>query len=246
MSEQRFELRLLGPFEACSPAGCSPVRGWQSRRAGRRGVYLLLAVLASEHGSTFRRDELIAAVWPESDYVAGESSFYAALRAVRRRLAATWDAGREWIESEGHLYRLRTDNELVVDLDAFRDLSIRARRRRERDDRIETWSRIHSLYRGEFLADAPTTEPWIEVSRHRYQEIAITAALRLSRTRIRERLFTEAEDLISVMLTRHPEDERIRALLLECYRASGRLGAERRATKRMEIIDAALPDSHIR
>ncbi len=200
-------LRLVtfGRFTASAPGGCDPIGGWRDRHAGRRGIYLLLARLALDGGRWLSRERLVDAIWPESDYSAALSSFYAALRSLRQRVRAAWPASADWVECEDGNYRLRTDDELEIDAAEFRDLVRQLSARR--DLRATEASRAAwDLYGGPFLEDAHTAEPWIFAARHGFEERAIVSALALAEQSARVRAFGEGAKILWSALSWRPDD----------------------------------------
>lgn len=218
-------LRLVtfGRFTACGPAGCDPIGGWRDRHAGRRGTYLLLARLALDSGRWLSRERLVDATWPESDYGAALSSFYAALRSLRRRLRVAWPASADWVECEDGNYRLRTDDELQIGAAEFLDLVRRAEQLSARRDlrATESWRAALDLYGGPFLEDAHTAEPWIFAARHGFEERAIMSALALAEQSARDRAFVEGAEILWSALSWRPDDERLRGALRSVYAARG-------------------------
>lgn len=218
-------LRLVtfGRFTVCGPAGCDPIGGWRDRHAGRRGTYLLLARLALDGGRWLSRERLVDAIWPESDYGAALSSFYAALRSLRERLSLVWPALADWVECEDGNYRLRTDDQLQIDSTMFRDLVRRADQLSARRDprAAAAWRAAWDLYGGAFLEDAHAAEPWIFAARHGFEERAIVSALALAEQAALDRAFVEGAEILWTALSWRPDDERLRGALRSVYAARG-------------------------
>lgn len=164
-----------------------------------------------------------SAIWPESEYESALSSFYAALRLLRRRLRSVWPAPTDWVECEDGNYRLRTDDELQIDATVFRDLVTRAEQLSTRQDprAREAWSGAWDLYRGPFLEDAHAAEPWIYAARHAFEERAIVIALALAEQYSQDRAFAEGAGVLWSALSWRPDDERLRRALQRLYAARG-------------------------
>lgn len=218
-----LKLMTFGRFTVCGPAGCDPIGGWRDRHAGRRGVYLLLARLALDGGRWLSRERLVDAIWPESDYGAALSSFYAALRSLRQRLHAAWPTSADWVECEDGNYRLRTADQLQIDATAFRDLVRRADQLSARRDprATETWRAAWELYRGPFLEDAHAAEPWIYAARHAFEERAIVTALAVAEQCALDTMFADGAEVLWSALSWRPDDERLRRALERMYTARG-------------------------
>lgn len=237
-------LRLVtfGRFTACGPAGCDPIGGWRDRHAGRRGIYLLLARLALDGGRWLSRERLVDAIWPESDYGAALSSFYAALRSLRQRLRGVWPASSDWVEYEDGNYRLRTDDELEIDAAVFRGLVRRADQlSARRDPRAgETWRAAWELYSGPFLEDAHAAEPWIYAARHAFEERAIVTALAVAEQHAQDKAFADGADVIWSALSWRPDDQRLRGALQRLYAARGSPSLVEQLRSELREIDALL------
>src|SRR4030095_10330200 len=63
----RLQVRLLGPFEACTGTGAGP-------RLPTRKAAALLAVLAARPGERHGREQLATLLWPESGEAQGRGS----------------------------------------------------------------------------------------------------------------------------------------------------------------------------
>lgn len=234
-----LQLRMFGRFTACGPLGCQPIGAWRDRHAGRRGIYLLLARLGLEHGHWLTRERLIDSAWPEADYAAAESSFYAALRALRARLEEVWPSDTPWITCEAGSYRLRPEANLEVDALMMRAWS-RHTVLQSPELAADRWERIWHLYRGPFLEDAPAAEPWVYAARHAFEELAITSALALADDPWRVGGPGAAVEILWAALTSRPDDERLRAKLEELYMARGIGSLVDRLRSEFRNIDARL------
>src|SRR2546430_10530294 len=126
----------------------------------------LLAELAVRPGVLRPRDELIAALWPESDESRGRDSLRHALMDLRRAL------GPESVRAEGDTLSLAED----VDVDVARFERLAA------SENMEDLQRAIELYRGDLATELEGTEH--EDDRSRLRGTLASAAARLATKRL--------------------------------------------------------------
>src|SRR5262245_3117997 len=99
-----LSLRLLGSPQVA--------RNGVSVELATRKVLALLAYLAvTDHAHS--RDALAALLWPEAEQGHARGSLRHALARLRESL------GEQWLESQGELVRVRSDDSLTVDVRQF-------------------------------------------------------------------------------------------------------------------------------
>ena len=117
MNDAAVHVRLLGGFAVSVNGLPIPEDKWKSRRARS-----LVKLLALAPGHRLHRDQVIEALWPESDFSAAANNFHQTLYAARRILAA---AGSVCLSLKDGLLSL--DDEISVDVEQFEAAAARAK-----------------------------------------------------------------------------------------------------------------------
>lgn len=157
-SPPSFVVRLLGGFAVVIGGEPVPARAWESRKA-----QALVKLLALAPGQRLARDEIIEALWPESDAATGERNFHQALYSARRAL----DPRREGLLSlRRQVLSLRPHDPPVIDLVAFQEAADDARRSRT----VTAYREALARYTGELLPD-DRYEDWASAPREAAREL---------------------------------------------------------------------------
>jgi DNA-binding SARP family transcriptional activator len=181
----------------------------------------LLAVLAVRPGVPRRREELIAALWPDSDESRGRDSLRHALMDLRRAL------GADTVRAEGDTLSLAEDVE--VDVARFERLAA--------SERMEDLQHAIELYRGDLAADLEGAEH--EDDRSRLRGTLASAAARLATKRLASENATGAAAALRHALQVDPYREDLHRLLLRALGAAGDLAA---AAAHYKTLTALLHD----
>ena len=181
----------------------------------------LLAELAVRPGVRRRRDELIAALWPESDESRGRDSLRHALMDLRRAL------GADTVRADGDALSLAEDVE--VDVAQFERLAT--------SERMDDLQRAIELYRGDLAADLEG--PDHENDRSRLRGTLASAAARLAEKRLASLDATGAAAALRHALKIDPYREDLHRLLLRALGAAGDLAA---AAAHYKTLSALLHD----
>lgn len=144
--------RVLGPLEVA--VGGAPIN-----LGGTKPRQLLATLLIKSHTVVSTR-LLTETLWPEHPPASAVANIRTYVSALRGKLPAAVDGPRFDVRPTG--YRIRvSDDEL--DLMAYESLVAHAREHREagrEDDALEAYRRSRELWRGEILADLPTSSAW--------------------------------------------------------------------------------------
>src|SRR3989442_6286817 len=167
----------------------------------------LLAELAVRAGIPRRRDELIAALWPESNESRGRDSLRHTLMDLRRAL------GADTVRTEGDALALAGD----VDGDVARFERLAA------SERSEDLQRAIELKRGDLAADLEGTEH--ENDRSRLRGILACAAAQFAEKRLSADAATGAAAALRRAPQVAPSREAPHRLLLRALGAAGALAA---------------------
>ena len=110
-----LEISLLGRFEAKVDGEPILLNRWP-----RRSSKALLQMLAAKRGHTMRRADVLAALWPESNYVEGRPKIYSAVSTLREVVHQKGTGARFIVGGDG-LISLNPAS-VICDVDAFEAL----------------------------------------------------------------------------------------------------------------------------
>jgi DNA-binding SARP family transcriptional activator len=200
-----LEVSMLGPMVV--RAGDQPVAAWRTAKARDLVAYL---VLSGDRPVT--RDQLVEALWPETDLEGGQALLHTTLYYLRRALKP---AGDGLVTFAGGAYRLDRER-LVLDQDRFARLAAAPG-----DE--HAWREAAALYRGELLEGLDY--PWVEAPRARaraaYLEVVRSLAARLQ-DGVRP---GEAVEWLQRLIQVDPLAEEGHVNLMACYAAIGNRNA---------------------
>lgn len=186
-----MELRLLGPVEVNGEDGrdLEPLRAQPKR-------FALLAYLALPRPGTFyRRDTLLALLWPDLDQSRARSALRKILYYLRRTLrnGVVVTRGNEEIGLD--------PQKVWCDVAAFEEAV-------ERGD-LEAALRLYrgDLLEGFFLSNGPEFEEWLEAERTRLKRQAVTAAWTLAESKAQGGERDEATRYARRAVALAPDDE---------------------------------------
>lgn len=141
---------------------------WNSRGP----ALTLLKVLLCSPGRRASKDALIEAIWPgdKGESINADRALQAAASVLRSVLQTT--KGESLLitttGSDGSSYRLATEPELWVDVDAFEACLQRAIKAKNTDDALIAWEAAYQLAQGVFLSNDLFSE-WSQVRRRRLE-----------------------------------------------------------------------------
>lgn len=166
-------VRLLGPFELV--IGGRRVTHWPGQQS-----QLLMQFLAA-HRRRVRREELIAAVWPDADEDSGRHRLHQAVYELRSILRVA-EPSHQPVVCTGGGYELAADLPVWVDVEEFDDLAGAATRglgAGRAEEAIESGRRALRLYRGDFLQQV-TEADWATVERNRLRSVFVQLSVNLA------------------------------------------------------------------
>lgn len=195
---------VLGPVVV--QAGGQPVAGWRTLKARDLLAYL---VLAGDRPVT--KDQIIEALWPETDVEAGQALLHTTLYYLRRAIKA---AGESLITFAGGAYRLDQKG-LDVDLHKFERLAASGSE--------EDLQAAVALYRGDLLEGLDY--PWADGPRTRLRTTCMDLLRNLADRRRQAGRPAEAVPWLQRLVQAEPLAEAGHVGLMECYAALGNRSA---------------------
>ncbi|HYF78541.1 MAG TPA: BTAD domain-containing putative transcriptional regulator [Symbiobacteriaceae bacterium] len=199
-----LRLQLLGPVQVA--VGGEVVQGWRTVKARDLIAYL---ALAGDRPAT--RDQLMEALWPDTDLESAHALLHTTIYYLRRALRPV---GEGLITFAGGAYRL--DRERVsTDLDRFWKLTAAGGE--------TAWREAVDLYRGDLLEGIDYQ--WAEAPRVRVRTACLDALRNLSAHLRATGRPAEAVESLQRLITLDPLAEEGHLGLMECYAALGNRNA---------------------
>ena len=167
---QDVHIRLLGGFAVSVAGAIVPEGQWHSRRARS-----LVKLLALAQGHRLHRDQVIEALWPDSDLSAAANNFHQTLYNARRILETA--GGFSLSLEEGFLSLSGSDRQdLSVDVDQFEAAAAHAEGLQD----PQAYQDALDLYSGDLLPDDPYEE-WALPRREALRQVYLNLLVDLSR-----------------------------------------------------------------
>lgn len=196
---------------------------WESEKSKELLLLLLL------QGRPLRRDEVVAALWPEAGGSRASSAFHSTLHRVRRALYA------ECVVEAGGAYALNSGGSFPCDVREFERLTEAARRMAEDDPAyVNTLRAAIDLYRGPF---APNVESeWADTRRLRLEEQFLEVAAKLGDSLLRMGDQVGAVQVCQTLLEHDPYNEAACYKLMKAYALCGDAEAALHAYRRYSEV----------
>jgi ATP/maltotriose-dependent transcriptional regulator MalT/two-component SAPR family response regulator len=181
---------------------------WESEKS-KELFFLLLT-----HERPLRRDEIVAALWPEAGGSRASSAFHSTLYRVRRALYA------ECVVESGGAYALNPRSSFLYDVREFERLSETARAMAEDDPSyVDALRAAIDLYRGPFV---PNLEgEWSDACRLRLEERFLEVAAKLADRLLQQGDHAGAAQACQRLLEYDPYNEAACYKLMKAHAASG-------------------------
>jgi predicted ATPase/DNA-binding SARP family transcriptional activator len=226
--QRRPELRieLLGGFRVAAGDKVLDDSAWRLRKA--RTLVKLLS-LAADH--SLHREQVIEALWPESELPGASNNLRQTLYAARRALDSCGEDGAARLELSRDVLTLASDR-LRIDVEEFEAAASAA----ETAASLESYRRAHELYRGELLPE-DRFEEWAAPRRQALRERHLTLLVELAR-----RCADAGDDVSAIAalqeaLVEEPLHERAHRELMRIYARTGR---RQRALSQFHLLREAL------
>ncbi|WP_418959688.1 BTAD domain-containing putative transcriptional regulator [Streptomyces tritici] len=231
-----LSLRCFGRYEA---ALAGRPLDFSRTRPRVRALARLLSVHA---GRPVHREELMAALWPESPARTAGRGLQVAVSALRTVLEPGPDRGRsQLLVRSGEAYMLVLDPGSSCDVRAFEAAvgeGLRAAAHGDAERAAGPLGRALRLYTGELLPEDGPAE-WVVPVRDRYRNQAVRAAHTLAEVELGRDRAEAAVAAATHALSLDPFQDAVWRLLIAAHRQAGDPVAARRAERRhAQMLDA--------
>ena len=236
------ELFALGPMEVSVGRRRVLDFEWQSEKSREMFLFLL------RHGEAARKEEIVAALWPDLPREKCNSSFHSTLYRLRRALytqCVTEQAGRYGLNPRGRFW---------CDALEFEGRIQKAERTQRRSTRwADSLRQALELYRGPFGIDFYSD--WLEADRRRLEDMYLRSLASLAEHERARNNLLEAVSLYEKAVGLDQLNESLWYCLIDTYREAGEVEAATRCYRRYtetmrdqlgEGPTAALTDLHNR
>jgi DNA-binding SARP family transcriptional activator len=194
-------------------------------RSSRGPAMKLLKVLLCRANRRATREELIEAIWHDSEHINTVHSLDSAASVLRRHILRTHEGESLLLtmrESGGTSFKLPVQRRLWVDADAFLSLAAKAvRAESQGQDPLPLLEAAHALARGEFLEDDVYSE-WAQGRRLTINGARHRVLYKLAELYLKEQRVSQAEELLFAFLEEKPTDEDVLCRLMILLAERGR------------------------
>ncbi len=206
-----LSLALLGPFQA--RFADEPVARLKSSKA-----QALLILFAVEADRVYRRESLMAMLWPDLPLKSAQQSLRQAIYMLRKQVEEV-ETAEPLLLADRHRIQLNSAFPLQLDITRFKTLA--------RQQEPGSWQQAADLYRGDFVADffLPDSEPfeeWTAAKRAELRETALETLHRLASYYLQEGDFAGAEKVARQQLEIDNLREGAHRQLMEALARDGR------------------------
>jgi DNA-binding SARP family transcriptional activator/ActR/RegA family two-component response regulator len=202
-----FRIELFGPLRVYVDR-----RAVIDERFARRKVKALLAFLWLRRGDCLSREELVEALWPESDPQLARGRLKQTVLVLRTIVEAPRSPGADWryIQEKGGAYCFNVDADAGSDVEDFeRELGL-AREVRERGDAdaaLRAYRRAFALRRSEFLPEF-RSEEWAVTEATRLDDLYLQSLEEASEVYAAGGQYARAVELLCQVIREDPLRER--------------------------------------
>lgn len=215
------ELFVLGPMEVFVGGRRVLDFEWQSDKSKEMFLFLL------RHGEPARKEEILAALWPDLPRDKCNSSFHSTLYRLRRAVYTQCV-----IEQTGR-YVLNPRGRFWCDAVEFESLVRKAEQAQQGSTRsARSLRRAIDLYRGSLGIDFYSD--WLEAGRRYFEDMYIRSLARLARYECQRNSYLEAVSLYDKAIGLDSLNESLWYQLIETYRDAGQLEMAARCYRRYE------------
>jgi predicted ATPase/DNA-binding SARP family transcriptional activator/DNA-binding CsgD family transcriptional regulator len=207
---EAVRIRLLGGFQVSVGARTIEEGAWRLRKAA--SLVKLLA-LAPEH--RLHREQAMDLLWPDLGKKAASNNLRQALHAARGILNPT--AGSRYLASEDESLVLCPEGNLWVDVDAFEEAAVSARRSRD----PATYRAALDLYGGDLLPE-DRYEEWAEGRREELRQLYLGLLIELAGLHEERDEPGLAIETLRKAMAKEPTLEEAHVALMRLHALSGR------------------------
>jgi DNA-binding SARP family transcriptional activator len=185
----------------------------------------LLKVLLCRANRRASREELVTAIWHNSEEINAVHALDSAASALRRHILRTHSGESLLLTVRGSdetSFKLPTQHHLWVDADAFLSLASKAARAESQgQDPLPFLEEAHALAKGEFLEDDLSSQ-WTRGRRQTVNGARHRVLYKLVELYLKEQRVSQAEDLLFAFLGEKPTDEDVLCHLMVLLGERGR------------------------
>lgn len=208
-----LEVQALGPLQV--------FRDGEPFDESARSRELLLFLLCHPSGRT--KEQIGAALWPDSEPAKLRNNFHVTMHRLRKMLGAA-----EWIVVDGDTYALDRSRGVQFDVEVFEREATAAIRSRD----LKRLTAAVALYRGDFLEHATTGEWHMEI-RDRLRDLYARALESLGRAEGAAGNYEAAAEAYQKLVALDDLDEESARKLIDALVRAGDVVAARRAWRRL-------------
>jgi len=213
------ELFALGPMEVFVGGRQVLNFEWQSGKSKEMFLFLL------RHGEPTRKEEVLAALWPDLPRDKCNSSFHSTLYRLRRALYT------ECVIEQTGRYTLNPSGRFWCDAEQFQSL---VRKTEQTPPSSTRWAsslrQALDLYRGPFGDDFYSE--WLEADRRRLEDMHLRCLVRLAQYERQRKTYLEAISLYEKAVGLDPLNESLWYQLIDTYTEAGQPEAAMRCYRR--------------
>src|SRR5215218_2432227 len=227
---ETLRLWLLGGFRVSVGSQSIGDDQWHLRKAQS-----LLKLLALAEGHRLHREQAMELLWPDLHPEAALNNLHYALRVARRTLeppALASSAPSRYLRLRSEQLTLCPDSPLWVDVEAFEEAAVTARRAME----PAAFRAAIDLYSGELLPQ-DRYEGWVEQRRTQLKELYLTLLLGVGELYEERKEFGLGIEALSRVVAEEPSQEGAHVGIMRLYALSGR---RREALRHYERLREAL------
>ena len=206
-----LRIQLLGGFRVSAGGRTTDRHAWRLRAAA--GIVKLLALAPSHR---LHREQIIDALWPDSDPEAASGSLRFALHTARRLLAGESAGAPVWLVREGELLALAPASQVWVDVHAFEAAIDEAWPTEDAGPYLVA----AALYTGELLPEDPYDD-WVADRRTALHNSYVTLLTRLADLHERDGDLPRAIAVSERLVASEPLNEEAQHALLRRYALAG-------------------------
>lgn len=211
-----LEVCLLGRFEVKVDGEPILINRWP-----RRSSKALLQMLAAKRGHTMRRADVLAALWPESDYIEGRPKIYSAVSTLREVVRQKGTGARFIIGGDG-LISLNPAS-VICDVDAFEALVKEVLSEGTGSARaLEAADEILDIYQGEMIVAAQDSSGMMVRRAEELRQEYVDALSKAAQIALDESSLSAAALFAKCAVREVPTREDAAIVLLKVYLRQGR------------------------
>ena len=201
---------LLGGFQVSVGSRTVEDKQWRLRKATA-----LVKLLSLAPGHHLHREQAMDLLWPDSGRRAASNNLRQAIHAARSALDPT--AGSRYLASQEESLALCPGGQLWVDVDAFEQTAITARRSRD----PAVYQAAIELYAGDLLPE-DRYEEWAESKREELRQLYLTLLIELAGLHEERGGYELAIEALRKATAKEPTFEEGHAALMRLHALSGR------------------------